>query len=672
MYQKHVFISFISIVLFLAISCQTSKQKKTPEKVANLKRITEADSIQVLQKEGVNEGGDRKKLRKRITISDVTPYWKNNALQLCFIDSDAYISVLPKVIDLPSDWENYESVLITLKNLSEKKLHFFIGIKGVKTILSDTITLEPDETITNTTSLAELPLTNGNKALYKPNMLVFKSITKNFPCIIGIEKIALRERKNTEKKPVMDKFGQRIHSDWEGKVTDGKQLKAHLTKEQTRLKALYSTERDSFGGNVEKNDYKATGFFYIAENNGKWWFITPNGNRFWSLGVTCLRPKYPRSAVTLVKDREFLFEALPPKKEPYSGAYDGDTTVNFYYWNVLRKYGSLPAWRSLLFRRMHAWGLNTIGNWSEKEILKQSHIPFTYSFRTTRNKNLTFKGNLSDVFNPEWENYIDSVFAEAREWKDNPYLLGYFVDNEAGWGNPKLLEKLPADCPTRKEWENVIKRQYQTIAELNKSWNTAFSTWDEVRNLKKNIKSETFQEDMISFEAHYAEYYFKLIRNTLKKHDPNHLYLGCRFTKRIKPAHILKQAGKYCDVVTVNVYSLVPEKKRMQKWYQLTGRPILIGEHHLPKKSDRQLPPHYQTFTSKERQHYYQQYVKTWAEMPFSVGCHWYQLVDQHITGRASNGENQVIGLVDITDQPHNEMIEAIKQSSQKIYEWHK
>ncbi len=670
-HPKYIVVSLLSFTSIFFITCQTSKQEKIGEKTANLKRITEADSIQVLQAEGVNEGGDRKKLRKRITLSDVTPYWKNNKLQLCFVDSNAYISVLPKAIDLPTDWENFKSITMTVENQDEEKLYFCLGIKGVKNILSDTIGLKPNETVTNCTNLTELPLTNGNKALYKPNAVVFKVFAEKYPCRISIEKMALIQIVNSDKKPVMDKFGQRIYNQWNGKVSDSIQLRTHLTKEKKQLKDLYSTERDSFGGIIEKNNYKATGFFYITENNGKWWFITPNGNRFWSLGVTCLRPKYPRSAVTMVKNREFLFEALPPKSVPYSGAYDGDTTVNFYYWNVLRKYDSLPAWRNFLFRRMKAWGLNTIGNWSEKTILKQSRMPFTYSFRTTRNKKLTFKGNLSDVFNPEWEKYIDSVFSEAAEWRDNPYLLGYFVDNEAGWGNPKLLEKLPENCPTRKEWENMIKKQYKTIENLNKNWNTNFKTWEAIKNHRKNIKNEAFKKDMTAFEAHYAKQYFKLISNTLKKHDPNHLYLGCRFTKRVKPAHILKQAGKYCDVVTVNVYSLIPENERMKTWYNLTRRPILIGEHHLPKKSNRQLPPHYQTFTSNERNHYYKQYVKTWAEMPFSVGCHWYQLVDQHITGRASNGENQVIGLVDITDQPHNEMIEAIKHSSKNIYKWH-
>jgi agarase len=109
----------------------------------------------------------------------------------------------------------------------------------------------------------------------------------------------------------------------------------------------------------------------------------------------------------------------------------------------------------------------------------------------------------------------------------------------------------------------------------------------------------------------------------------------------------------------------------MQTWYDRVGRPILIGEHHLPLTSERHLPPHWPRFTHAERNKYYKAYVRNWAKMPFSVGCHWYQFADQHITGRASDGENQTIGLVDIVDQPYQPLVNAIHTSAKNIYEWH-
>jgi len=124
-------------------------------------------------------------------------------------------------------------------------------------------------------------------------------------------------------------------------------------------------------------------------------------------------------------------------------------------------------------------------------------------------------------------------------------------------------------------------------------------------------------------------------------------------------------------VVTVNVYAWAPTEEVMGEWYRRTGKPILIGEHHINLASERQVPATWGATPPDERRAYYKNYVETWAKTPWSLGCHWYQFTDQHITGRVSNGENQPIGLVDITDQPHVELVETARELSGKIYEWH-
>jgi agarase len=124
-------------------------------------------------------------------------------------------------------------------------------------------------------------------------------------------------------------------------------------------------------------------------------------------------------------------------------------------------------------------------------------------------------------------------------------------------------------------------------------------------------------------------------------------------------------------VITVNVYAYAPVREDMEAWHEATGRPILIGEHHVALKSERQYPLRWQVFTEKERYDYYLNYARTWAEMPYSLGCHWYQFADQHLTGRASNGENQIIGFVDITDQPYPQMTKASRNISASMYAWH-
>ena len=176
---------------------------------------------------------------------------------------------------------------------------------------------------------------------------------------------------------------------------------------------------------------------------------------------------------------------------------------------------------------------------------------------------------------------------------------------------------------------------------------------------------------MQGFAGHYAEVYFRTVRDTLKRHDPNHLYLGCRFVRRMPAPAICAAAGRYSDVVTVNCYDLLPRPEEFSAWHAATGRPIQIGEHHLPLRSERQLPPLYPAFTAEEREQCYEAFVRTWAEQPYSLGCHWFQHADQNATGRPCDGENQTVGFVDITDQPHPELIAAAMRATRAMYDWH-
>ena len=40
-----------------------------------------------------------------------------------------------------------------------------------------------------------------------------------------------------------------------------------------------------------KSDFPATGFFYVDEDeDGVWWFVTPTGEKFYSVGVQSVEP----------------------------------------------------------------------------------------------------------------------------------------------------------------------------------------------------------------------------------------------------------------------------------------------------------------------------------------------------------------------------------------------
>lgn len=99
-------------------------------------------------------------------------------------------------------------------------------------------------------------------------------------------------------------------------------------------------------------------------------------------------------------------------------------------------------------------------------------------------------------------------------------------------------------------------------------------------------------------------------------------------------------------------------------------KPCLIGEFHFGTGSHGVWDTGLQSAYSLENQaDNYTQYIKEACSHPNFVGAHWFQWSDQPATARGSDGENFRIGLVNVTDQPYEELIKAINKSSSQLYE---
>ena len=66
----------------------------------------------------------------------------------------------------------------------------------------------------------------------------------------------------------------------------------------------------------------------------------------------------------------------------------------------------------------------------------------------------------------------------------------------------------------------------------------------------------------------------------------------------------------------------------------------------------------------------YRYYVENAAAMPALIGTHWFQWIDQPSTGRM-DGENYNIGLVNVTDRPYREMVEAMQTTHKRLLAVH-
>jgi hypothetical protein len=159
------------------------------------------------------------------------------------------------------------------------------------------------------------------------------------------------------------------------------------------------------------------------------------------------------------------------------------------------------------------------------------------------------------------------------------------------------------------------------------------------------------------------------INAAVRKHDPNHLNLGIRFGG--SPADDVLKAARGFDVFSANIYRYAPSRETFDRIYSLVQKPILIGEFHIGAPERGLSQGLVQAMNQQERAAGYRYYVEQSASHPAVIGTHWFQWLDQPVTGR-NDGENYNIGFVDVTDQPYAEMVAAAKLTHERLLEIHR
>jgi hypothetical protein len=177
------------------------------------------------------------------------------------------------------------------------------------------------------------------------------------------------------------------------------------------------------------------------------------------------------------------------------------------------------------------------------------------------------------------------------------------------------------------------------------------------------VEASLALKDFTAFNEELAERYYQTCETELKRATPNKLNLGSRF-HTVNPIAV-RAAAKYCDVVSFNKYAT---SIRDLKLPDNLDRPIIIGEFHFPAWD--------RSFAAKadcgqlaevQRADSYWYYLTGALENPLIVGTHWFQYLDQPLTGRA-DGENFPIGFVDVTDTPYDELTKVSRELGDNLY----
>ena len=174
------------------------------------------------------------------------------------------------------------------------------------------------------------------------------------------------------------------------------------------------------------------------------------------------------------------------------------------------------------------------------------------------------------------------------------------------------------------------------------------------------------KQDLVAFYGEIADTYFRIINEELKKVAPNQNYLGCRFAWANNDI-VLSTAGKYLDIMSFNKYEYSIENFKLPKG---VDKPVMIGEFHFGALDKGSF--HIGIKKAKdqaERGQMYQDYIQGALRHPNIVGAHWFQYIDEPNTGRF-DGENYNVGFVDITDNPFEDLINKVKETTYSMYDY--
>lgn len=474
--------------------------------------------------------------------------------------------------------------------------------------------------------------------------------------------------------PLLDRFGQMRTIDWPGKLHDESELKLrHRREASVAANDQGPSSFNQYGGWRDGPDLKATGYFRIDQHDGKWWIIDPSGKLFFSHGLNTVGFR----GDTPITGRENLFAWLPEPEDPLFETMIASTQDkqrgSFLRGNLNRTFG--PDWKDEAIprvqNRLRRWGINTIGAWSDDELIMphgsiDARTPYTEMLHLWRGEWTRLTEDTPDPFSKDFPSRIRiglENFIDLRG--QDPYRIGVFIDNETDWPNNlvEIVFKANPKQPAKLAFISWLKTRFESIERLNEAWASDFASWDALAQSQEIRNTPARQPDFDKLYSMLADRYYSACQQVMRRVMPNHLYLGSRI--HTCPPVVAQAAAKYVDVFSVNSYAPHATTATLPKG---VDKPVLITEYHFAAP-DRGVPgvglsP---VGDQLQRSRAFGAFVTSGLQHRQIVGAHWFTYADQSAAGRPY--ENYQIGFVDVTDTPYRLITEASRRIADSMYE---
>ena len=270
-----------------------------------------------------------------------------------------------------------------------------------------------------------------------------------------------------------------------------------------------------------------SGFFRVARRHDRWWLISPDDRRQFSIGLNHV--------------------------DPASLRYPENSSI----WRD--KYGnSMQNWLSTVATDLRAWGFNCVG-WTQEVVTRgdtnhRHSRPFTFD-------EYQWLGMPYGHMLP---------FADFHQWEAETRHPDFFGADFADWcdhvarehcvplcDDPKLIGYFYIDCPT---WVHTRKE----------------NTWKGPLFDPARLESAAGRREL----TRLATQYYRVTHDAVRRYDPHHLILGDRYEARAPlPDEVLLAARPFVDVLSFQNFGQPDQvRQQFQRWYELTSMPILLAD----------------------------------------------------------------------------------------------
>ncbi len=421
-----------------------------------------------------------------------------------------------------------------------------------------------------------------------------------------------------------------------------------------------SAEFDRYGG-FRGIKGQQTGFFHTERIGQRDWFITPEGNAFWSLSIDVLM---------------MLEHWSIPHVDFCQDRYGDD--YGFAKYNV---------------PRVKALGFNSAGFWTTPAIRRQMQaydFPYfinlglmprneVYQLKDKDGKSLSARdlNAVVDPFNPQWRQLV--LDATANLDSSDPYLIGYFIDNEIGimWPTHHLYDFFYSPY-TYSVFVEMLQGKYLTIERLNQAWSSEYhhynyTSFTQIKQDPPQVRGEDdpVAIDLALMERRIIKELVEFPISAIRRVDHNHLIVGLRFAGTFYPEYMDLFASY--DVNSINIYNSAYSSQLGYHYYtmpkqiaQLTGKPVIITEFSF-KADDSGLPNDRgagcKVETQEERAKGYAAVLTALAGQGYVIGAHYFSWQDSETSERSN------YGIVNWQEKMYRPLAETMKQLNPHLYQ---